>query len=627
MLTIYQLDKSNGNVTNFFTSAGSRTEDLECDPISFADQDVDAMWSKDAYDNEIFAFEIPRGTCGIAGGSAPVPPLCLDIDNNGNNDNDEDGLCDNWEAFGIDANDDNVPDLQLYDVNENGTIEASERADPNHKDIYIEIDWMEQHAPDGAALLNVIDSFDKSPVANPDGATGVRLHIQRQEQAVNHNDNFTFGDCSDPAREGVPDFDTVKRDHFGTPSERSNLIQLTAKSFAFHYVMFIHNLLGQGSTSGCAEKPGNDVVISLGGWENVGGHNKGNTGQQSGTLMHELGHNLDLGHGGGDNINCKTNYLSVMNYLFQFDSKYVSGRPLDYSHEALPSIDEGGLSEPPGISGPGGLWTVYGPRTFLRPTVVDYAQVFSLGGLPPNWVVRTPADRPIDWNKNGVIDSDNLVSADINDFGIENHCEASNDEDLFGHDDWSNLFYYFWMRSDFAEGIHLTTAQVDEITYEEAISLSPDTDGDDVLNLVDNCPEVVNPGQEDSNGDGIGDACEPATTKEVVIDIKPGSDPNSINCKNSKDIIPVAILTTDTFDSLTVDHTTVTFEGAGEIHRVSGAPVRHEEDVDGDGDVDLVLHFRLGATTLTCDFTEGTLIGETFDGFAIEGIGTVRMVP
>jgi hypothetical protein len=36
-----------------------------------------------------------------------------------------------------------------------------------------------------------------------------------------------------------------------------------------------------------------------------------------------------------------------------------------------------------------------------------------------------------------------------------------------------------------------------------------DTDGDGVFDCVDNCPADANPGQEDSDGDGIGDVCEP----------------------------------------------------------------------------------------------------------------------
>jgi hypothetical protein len=55
-------------------------------------------------------------------------------------------------------------------------------------------------------------------------------------------------------------------------------------------------------------------------------------------------------------------------------------------------------------------------------------------------------------------------------------------------------------------------------------------------------------------------------------------------------VIPIAILTTDTFDATTVDPLSVRFgrNGARESHGRS-----HIEDVDGDGDLDLVLHLVL----------------------------------
>jgi hypothetical protein len=112
------------------------------------------------------------------------------------------------------------------------------------------------------------------------------------------------------------------------------------------------------------------------------------------------------------------------------------------------------------------------------------------------------------------------------------------------------------------------------------------------------------------------------------IDIKSGSDPNSVNCNLEEEVVSVTILTTGTFDATTVDHTTVTFEGASETHvdKKSGEPKRHEEDVDEDGDIDLVLHFRVGDTTLTCDSTEGTLTGKTFNATEIVGTDSIRMV-
>jgi hypothetical protein len=49
---------------------------------------------------------------------------------------------------------------------------------------------------------------------------------------------------------------------------------------------------------------------------------------------------------------------------------------------------------------------------------------------------------------------------------------------------------------------------------------------------------------------------------EVTIDIKPGSDPNAIN-PSSRGVIPVAILTTESFDATTVSPITVRFGPAG----------------------------------------------------------------
>ena len=109
---------------------------------------------------------------------------------------------------------------------------------------------------------------------------------------------------------------------------------------------------------------------------------------------------------------------------------------------------------------------------------------------------------------------------------------------------------------------------------------------------------------------------------QVSLDIKPGSDPNSI-ALNSKGVIPVAILTTDAFDATTVDSATVEFgpDGATENHGV-----RHLEDVDVDGDLDLVLHFKTQETGIQCGDTSASLTGETFYGDAIEGSDSIRTV-
>src|SRR4030095_9043491 len=112
------------------------------------------------------------------------------------------------------------------------------------------------------------------------------------------------------------------------------------------------------------------------------------------------------------------------------------------------------------------------------------------------------------------------------------------------------------------------------------------------------------------------------TTILIAIDIKPGTLPNSINPR-SKGVIPVAILTTDTFDATVVDPTTVRFGPNG----TEAAPVQSAlEDVDGDGDTDMILHFKTQDTGIVCGDTSASLTGETFGGQAIEGSDSIKTV-
>src|SRR5262249_38028686 len=89
------------------------------------------------------------------------------------------------------------------------------------------------------------------------------------------------------------------------------------------------------------------------------------------------------------------------------------------------------------------------------------------------------------------------------------------------------------------------------------------------------------------------------------IDIKPASLQNSINPR-SKGGIPVAILTSGTFDATTVDATTVRFGKTGTEARSVHSAL---EDVDLDGDVDLILHFNTQATGIQCGDTSASLTG------------------
>jgi hypothetical protein len=78
--------------------------------------------------------------------------------------------------------------------------------------------------------------------------------------------------------------------------------------------------------------------------------------------------------------------------------------------------------------------------------------------------------------------------------------------------------------------------------------------------------------------------------QHVDIDIKPGSDPNSINLA-SQGVIPIALFGSATFDVTTVNIGSVLFAGANVAHY-------SWNDVNNDGHMDLMLQFRTEDTYL-----------------------------
>jgi hypothetical protein len=109
---------------------------------------------------------------------------------------------------------------------------------------------------------------------------------------------------------------------------------------------------------------------------------------------------------------------------------------------------------------------------------------------------------------------------------------------------------------------------------------------------------------------------------EVAIDIKPNSFLNTIN-PTSSGVVPVAILTTAAFDATTVDPMSVRFgpSSATEAHNRG-----HFEDVDGDGDIDLLLHFRVENTGIRCGDTSASIRGATLSGQIIQGSDSFKTV-
>jgi hypothetical protein len=133
----------------------------------------------------------------------------------------------------------------------------------------------------------------------------------------------------------------------------------------WHYCIFVHQYQSGTITtsSGLAEIGGDEFLVSLGAFS-------GGTGtpfDRAGTFMHELGHNLGLRHGGGQDESqvgqYKPNYPSLMAYRYQLigvrnglvcqglalATQVAPFTELDYSVGAVPDLDETKLNECNGL--------------------------------------------------------------------------------------------------------------------------------------------------------------------------------------------------------------------------------------------------------------------------------------
>ena len=282
-------------------------------------------------------------------------------------------------------------------------------ANPLRADLLVEFDWFDDdqsqmvnepwydgapggpdgcgqhsHQPTPASIAMVTSAFAAGAFVNIDGSTGVNMIADYGQGGV-----FTGGNMV-PDADGVlegdvsdPDFAAKKAANFAT--ERNGY---------FHYVLLPHQY-NDSSSSGQAEVGGDDSIVSL--------YCYNSDSNVSSTVMHELGHNLGLRHGGDSSVNYKPNYNSIMNYRYQFagveadcDGGPVGGFSfgdgvLDFSAGDLVALDELALVEAAGLCD----------------------------------------DVPVDWNSSGSFDGPTPVSADVN-FG-------GGLTVLTDHDDWGSL--------------------------------------------------------------------------------------------------------------------------------------------------------------------------------------------
>lgn len=353
------------------------------------------------------------------------------------NDIDGDMIPTNWEQKGIDINNDNIID---YALNETG-------ASPFHKDLFLEVDYMKFHKPIGNAINDTISSFANSPVCNPDGISGINLHVELDEEIPEQKNldmvNGTKGLSLDEALH-FRDYYTIKSSHFGNLDEqldpnKKNI--LDAKKKIYHYGLFIHTVNEKRGLLGIAKDiPAWDFVVSLGASRspNSNGHLIGTESQQASTFMHEFGHTIGLYHGGSDAaINNKPNYIGIMNYLMT--NAIVANSKLDYSRCGLDSLNEFSLDEQKGITGitnscPDGVNTAFYESCIYSPASDRWI------GIPQQIITG----KSVDWDLPKDIDNkikEKNVNCDGMTMGSHDRVGEIYIENMKGYEDWSNIKY------------------------------------------------------------------------------------------------------------------------------------------------------------------------------------------
>jgi len=256
-------------------------------------------------------------------------------------DTDGDAIPDSWETKGVDINNDGIIELDLKAMG----------ADPAVKDIFIEVDAMVlpvtckgviteipticQGGKDFRPMQSALDDVVKAFAAAPGGP--IRMHIDAGAgSTMNPVTGAKWGTRTranmlphDPILGTTAskwgEFDALKKTNFET-----------ARAEVFHYAVYADRYQGNTTDSSGSSHgiPGGDFMVTDGPWGKAGFTRI----QERGTFMHELGHNLDLYHGGGKTGTGQggTAYKSIMNYTYQLVGlptkpllNYSGGAPYD----------------------------------------------------------------------------------------------------------------------------------------------------------------------------------------------------------------------------------------------------------------------------------------------------------
>ncbi|MFT5424337.1 MAG: hypothetical protein ACI89L_002132 [Phycisphaerales bacterium] len=414
-------------------------------------------------------------------------------------DADGDGLLDVWEINGIDTNGDGIPEIDLPAMG----------ADPFKKNLFVELDAHAGVPVDATAIAMVEAVFATAPadmVDNPDGSDGIILHVLIDDNDLTA-EPYVFSTW--PA-----EFDQQKAARFGpallrfSPQWESTIKPIYEQ--IFRYCVWGSDLQSDGSLiAGIAELPGDDFIISAtrihDRYSDEYAHLR--TSGLAGVFMHELGHTLNLRHGGQENKNLKPNYLSIMNYLYLFPLRGVTveGTPrsvvweLDFARTAPRTLNENILRETQGLNGPEGRFIIFNVAADpLRPV----SQI-------------ADADAPqIDWNLSGQPFETDPVAVNISRLSSN---PDSLENALVPFTDWDRIWYHLSGSEDFADGPHLSAVLPDPTAFTIFDDLESFTMHD---RSTPSCPA-------DLNGDGIVDLGDISAFIALFLTQSPAADFNN----------------------------------------------------------------------------------------------------